>query len=142
MRAAGRVAFLCLALGVGAAVGQHMASSPPPPPALARTIEVPKYIEHTTTVTKEVVPQACLDAIEAATQVQASIDAYEKHVGHLPDLIDDTYRAILTQDVKKLNELKTDQQKLEGDSIGDLVEIRAQLETLNRTQPKCQAAVR
>lgn len=142
MSAKAKIAGLCLALGVGAFVGQHMASSPPAPPALARTIEVPHYIERTTTVTKEVVPQVCLDAIEAATRVQASIDAYEKHVGNLPDLIDDTYRAILTQDVKKLNELKTEQQKLEGGSIKDLVEIRAQLETLNRTQPKCQAAVR
>lgn len=123
---------------LGFAVGDD-----PPPPAPAPIVKtVPKYVEREKVVTKKVTPSACLDAIKASRDIQKATDEYEQAIGELPNLLDDSYRAIHEKDLALLNELKTKEIKLEATSVAALLAIREAQERLNKLQPKCDEALR
>lgn len=124
---------------IGVNVGDDREDQPIPAPVVK---EVPKYVEREKVVEKKVVPKSCLEVIQSAVDVKKATDKYEDAVGRLPDLIDDTYQAIQSQDMRQLNQLKQQQIKLEADSIQALLDIRSAQERLDKLQPRCNAATR
>lgn len=114
---------------------------PTRPEGLRQVVEVPKYIERTETITKEVFPEVCQQAVKASQDLSKAVDAYEGKVSDLPRILDDAYLAIHNKSLSDINGLKTRQQAAESGSIASLVEIRNSLKDLDILQSKCKRAL-
>jgi len=121
--------------------GVLVSNDDPPPVPEPVVKEVTKYVDRTKTIEKRVMPQPCRDLVAAATVVQTATDRYEAAVGDLPRILDDTYRAIYNEDLKKLNELKKQSNDLQAASIKALLDIRDAEERIKALTPKCTEEV-
>jgi len=119
---------------------------PHPEPVLPQprvTVTVTKEVQQPAqTITKNVIPEHCKAVIDAALKSQQAIESYEQQVGELPRLLDEAGTAIYTKDQNKLNQLKEQSIKADGDSVQNLIDIREQQENLKNAAPKCAAEMK
>jgi hypothetical protein len=131
---------------LGMVIGISMRPHPEPvrpQPRVTVTVTVTKEVpQPAQTVTKNAIPEHCKAVIDAALKSQQSIEAYEQQVGELPRLLDEAGSAIYTKDQAKLNELKQQSIKADGDSVQNLIDIREQQENLKNAAPKCAAEMK
>jgi len=107
------------------------------------TVTVTKEVQQPAqTITKNVIPEHCKAVIDAALKSQQAIESYEQQVGELPRLLDEAGTAIYTKDQNKLNQLKEQSIKADGDSVQNLIDIREQQENLKNAAPKCAAEMK
>ena len=135
------VASTALLVG-GLVIGMTVDDDPPTRPEGPRqVVEVPKYIERTETITKEVFPEVCQKAVKVSQDLSKAVSEYETQVSDLPRILDDAYLAIHNKSLSDINGLKTRQHAAESGSIASLVEIRSSLKDLEILQAKCKEAL-
>lgn len=124
---------------VGSYAGAHTRPEPPKP----KVVTVPRYIAGPTkTVTKNVVPEACRDAIQRAADVQAATQRYEADLGNANELLDESWRAAQSGDVRQVNKVKQKHIDLINASIEDLQDLTDAEHDLAQLKVKCEAQVR
>lgn len=137
-RLAKLVASTALIVG-GFVVGLAVDDDPPiEAPGPARVVQVPKYIERTTTVEKTYIPDACLKSVKASQDLSEAVNLYESQVGKLPRILDDAYLAIHNQSLSDINKLKSRQQDAESGSMAALLDLHNKMKASTLAEKRCQ----
>lgn len=137
------VACAVAGLAVGTVAMSIFRHDPPPPkPVVQKVTETKEVPGPTKTITKNIVPQACIDYLKAAQDTQNAVTEYEKQVGELPALIDEASVAVGGGNLQKLNGIRQRDIDLEGNSIKALEDLHDAQEDMNKFNAKCQQALK
>jgi hypothetical protein len=139
----GKIAASVALLVGGFILGMAVDDDPPSQPVAPReVVQVPKYIERTTTVEKRYIPEVCLEVAKISQDLSSAVNRYETDIGKMPRILDEAYRAIVNESLSDINDLKSRQQASESDSIKSLLDIRDAMDRLKIVQEKCQSELR
>lgn len=138
MGLASKIALSTVLLVGGFIVGMAVDDDPPTrDEGPAKVVQVPKYIERTNTVEKPYVPESCLKAVKNSQDMSEAVNRYEKQVGDLPRILDDTYLVIINKRLSDINDLKSRQQAAESGSMAALLEIIEKRKAAEESQRRC-----
>lgn len=124
----------------GVAIGRAASPSDPAPPpvSVTKTREVEKEVK----IQVPYIPGDCKDAVRLAGELEDVVGKYEEALGESTMIQSEAHTAIVTKDLKKLQDVERRQRDMKRKTIGLLVDIRDKGDQLDRTMKNCERSTR